>query len=231
LAGFVSIEDAIMAPMRNVLVALGLTFSGLAQQPDPLIWGGLELGPHAIGYRSHFEFDSKRPYGPSRGPRPILVNVWYPAKATSSEPMRYRDYITIPPLPRYPHFGPKLEAHLLDAISEGLFRKRRRDLNEDERVFLDDFATWSGYLPCRAEAAIRYFSHNDFLLHGSISRAFSHDNAVEVRRNYDHLARTLCAFLDAHLRGNPVGWRRLVAENRVEFQIKDWASSHPDECR
>jgi pimeloyl-ACP methyl ester carboxylesterase len=372
--------------MRVPLIATVLALCASGQQPDPLLWGSLEPGPHAIGYRSTFELDTKRYFGRPRGPRPVLVNVWYPAEAAASERLRYRGYLSSPPLPRYPLFGPKLERFLFDTLSEDLFRKKRSDLNPDERDFFEallskstlahqgaapskgpfpvllyhasaagsyednsviceylashgyvvmtsafpspdgqhlsnnyggpetswsdlafllahaqtlgfadslnagafghsmgaqylfewlgqrpqrlralvsldstleytprefpghrslrkrlarldppgvpvliaasadrgpNFATWDRYMPRRAEIAIPYFNHNDFLLHGSLARAFSREQGMEVRRNYDRLARTVRAFFDAHLRGTPADWQRLLVESGEEFKITE----------
>src|SRR5258708_4199225 len=75
----------------------------------------------------------------------------------------------------------------------------------------------------RAEAEIRYFKHNDFLLHGSLARAFNREQTAEVRRNYDRLAQTVRAFFDAHLRGAPGDWERLLGESREEFRVRERA--------
>src|SRR5260370_4883653 len=120
--------------MRSALIAGVLAAIGFAQRPDPMLWGGLEPGPYTIGYRSYFALDSKHRLGPEDGPRPVLVNVWYPAAATGSEPLRYRDYLISPPLALYPRFGPQLEAFLLDTVSEDLGGKKRADLSADVRA-------------------------------------------------------------------------------------------------
>jgi len=372
--------------MRLFLIAAALATFGFAKQPDPLIWGGMKPGPHAIGFRSYFELDETRRFDRPRGPRPILVHIWYPAGAPPTEPLRYREYVTLPPLPRYPLFGPELEKFLLDTVSEGLFRKKNSALNREERDFFDallakstlayrdappspgrfpvllyhsgaagsfeensvmceylashgyvvmtsafpsldgqhvsnnygepetswsdltyllahartlafadplkagafghsmgaqyllewigqrhaplravvsldstleytpqgypghrslrkrfarlgptrvpvliaasadrrpNFATWNRYLPRRAEVAVRYFNHSDFLLHGSLARAFGRDQEVEVRRNYDRLAQAVCAFFDAQLRGSSANWKQLVTENSDDFRVTE----------
>jgi len=84
-----------------------------------------------------------------------------------------------------------------------------------------NFSTWNRYLPCRADASIRYFRHNDYLLHGSLACTFSGEQMTEVRRNYDRLAQTVRAFFDAHLRRTPADWRRLLGESSDEFRVAD----------
>jgi len=372
--------------MHCFLIASVLATAGLAQQSDVLLWGRIRPGPYAIGYKSYFALDSGRRYGPQRGPRPVLVALWYPAEAATARALQYHQYFTPPPLPRYPSFGPKLETFLLDTVSDDLFRKPRADLSPNETLFLEEllskstlahgdatpakgvfpvllyhsgaagsfednsvlceylascgyvvitsafpssdgqhvsnnyggpktswedlafllahvftlgfadrlsvgafghslgaqyliewlgqphtplravvsldstleytredyaghrslrkrlsrlrpppvpvlvaasadlspnFNTWNRYLPRRAEASIRYFRHNDYLLHGSLARTFSREQTADVRRNYDRLAQTVRAFFDAHLQGTPADWRQLLGESNDEFRVVD----------
>ena len=56
----------------------------------PPLWGGLEPGPYAVGFRTAWELDSSRTYNMKfadktmyadvKAPRPILINIWYPAE-------------------------------------------------------------------------------------------------------------------------------------------------------
>jgi dienelactone hydrolase len=80
--------------------------SGPAAAQEPLLWGSLKPGPHAVGYRSFFQLDHTRQYAPeivtdpaklpAHRPRPILVCVWYPAQKTGAKPMEYRQYLDVP---------------------------------------------------------------------------------------------------------------------------------------
>ena len=93
-----------MPPIRRSLqAALGL--NGLGQQPPPL-WGRLRPGPHAVGFNSAWEldysraynmiFEDKTAYASGKAPRPILINIWYPARRPDDpRPMRQRDYLAI----------------------------------------------------------------------------------------------------------------------------------------
>jgi len=67
--------------MSCFLIASVLAAVGFAQQPDALLWGGIHPGHYAVGYKSYFTLDTGRRYGPERGPRPVLVVLWYPAAA------------------------------------------------------------------------------------------------------------------------------------------------------
>src|SRR5262249_15230158 len=91
-------------------VALVPAVVALAAAPavaqEPLLWGGLKPGPHAVGFKSLWQldysrrynmtFDDKTTYAPGKAPRPILVNVWYPAsKAGDAKRMSHRGYLEI----------------------------------------------------------------------------------------------------------------------------------------
>jgi tetratricopeptide (TPR) repeat protein len=91
---------------RRRLHAVGLPQATPAGAPEPLLWGGLEPGPHAVGFRALYQLDHTRQYDPEYvddperppdpRPRPILVGVWYPARATGAGPMAYRQYLDVP---------------------------------------------------------------------------------------------------------------------------------------
>jgi hypothetical protein len=81
-----------------------LLMSGIAYcQPFPQ-WGGLEPGPFAVGYAVLQRIDHSRTFGtrtdlPNKitlddHPRPIQINIWYPAvKNDSTERMKYEGYV------------------------------------------------------------------------------------------------------------------------------------------
>ena len=66
------------------------------QATVPRYWGDLKPGPHPVGFTQFWITDSTRrlPKGQEFGltHRPVLVNLWYPARATSRGAMRYDDY-------------------------------------------------------------------------------------------------------------------------------------------
>ena len=95
------------------LFAVGLTGHANGQSP---LWGKLSPGSHAVGFRTVWQLDYSRRYNMTFGnattyatgkaPRPILINIWYPAKAADGDKaMRHRDYLEIrsaePPLARF----------------------------------------------------------------------------------------------------------------------------------
>src|SRR5215471_8037299 len=96
------------------LFAVELT--GHANGQSPPLWGKLSPGSHAVGFRTVWQLDYSRrykmtfgnetTYATGKAPRPILINIWYPAKsADGDKAMRHRDYLEIrsaePPLARF----------------------------------------------------------------------------------------------------------------------------------
>jgi hypothetical protein len=76
-----------------------------ASAQEKLLWGSLQPGPHAVGYRIRYELDHARRYDPefttdpakpaADRPRPILIAAWYPARKTDARPMDYRQYLDV----------------------------------------------------------------------------------------------------------------------------------------
>jgi len=73
-------------------------------QPVPPLWGNLQAGSHAVGFRTIFRYDSSRTwkstrrydgtFSPDLKGRPIQINVWYPASPDqSSTKMQFGDYV------------------------------------------------------------------------------------------------------------------------------------------
>jgi hypothetical protein len=70
-----------------------------------MLYPNLEKGKYDIGYKTIICFDSSRTYNLNypkdtssqiHDPRPIIINIWYPAKTTKEDkPMLYEDYIKI----------------------------------------------------------------------------------------------------------------------------------------
>lgn len=59
------------------------------------LWGGLEAGPHGVGFEQIESFDYSRPFraeGDDRA-RPITMSIWYPASATEASPLKFGRYI------------------------------------------------------------------------------------------------------------------------------------------
>lgn len=88
-----------------IFIVLWQLLGHAALGEDAPFLGTLKPGPHAVGFRSTWMLDAARIYdygfayedGRERiGPRPVLVNLWYPA-ARSGEPMPYGGYLEVLP--------------------------------------------------------------------------------------------------------------------------------------
>ncbi len=116
--------------------------------PDRRLWGALEPGPHAVGFVRSWQLDHARQYAPAvpvKGalsgplpayPRPILVNLWYPARECAAAPMRYREYFEMgSDNPSIAPFAKRLEAftratmaeEVLEELPQRLMRPRPRE--------------------------------------------------------------------------------------------------------
>jgi hypothetical protein len=117
-----------------VIAAVIALAGGPAAAQDPLLWGSLKPGPHAVGFRSQFQLDHTRRYdpelvtdpskAPAPAPRPILIYAWYPARKAMAEPMAYRQYLELPPADaRIASFAKRLSRHMVTAVSDGTVGK------------------------------------------------------------------------------------------------------------
>jgi dienelactone hydrolase len=101
------------APIRAPFYCVAITAISLAAaspsaaQSLPL-WGDLQPGPYAVGFRVLYRLDSSRTWVPrpdsatAEFARPLRVSMWYPASTRSSgQPMRYRDYVRFSAPDRY----------------------------------------------------------------------------------------------------------------------------------
>ena len=90
----------------TVVGLLVLASPRLAEAQAAPLWDTLSPGPHAVGFRSFWEFDHSRRYNitfddktryaTGKAARPILINVWYPAtKTDNAARMPHRDYLKI----------------------------------------------------------------------------------------------------------------------------------------
>lgn len=84
---------------------LALLFQLSLSAETSTIWGKLNPGPHAAGFKVLFEYDASRPYkreadywgkkieGERR--RPLQINIWYPAAPSSGTPIVFQDYLLL----------------------------------------------------------------------------------------------------------------------------------------
>lgn len=143
--------------LAAALSVLLLSFGTRAEARTPALWGGLEPGRHAVGFRILYATDPTRPWldGTASAPvegrqgRPVRVSVWYPARTrTNSLPMAYRDYLRLPRAP--PSFA-KLNA-ALEARDEASLRR----VVKGQRAFAELMATRTAAFRGAAAAAGRF---------------------------------------------------------------------------
>ncbi len=133
------------------ILASAVMGSGRSAAFAPPFWGKLAPGPHVVGFRSVWEldysraykmvFDDKTVYGSVKSPRPILINIWYPAVRTDSpKPMPHRDYLAIQTTdPRLAKFAAKLVEYERARVCRELMRKKVAELTDQERRLVDQF--------------------------------------------------------------------------------------------
>ncbi|QSQ14174.1 poly(ethylene terephthalate) hydrolase family protein [Myxococcus landrumensis] len=74
------------------------------------LWGPLTPGPHAVGYKVLYRFDTSRtwaetrPYGKTFSAdlsgRPMRISIWYPASRPQGKTLRFEDYFRGSPAPK-----------------------------------------------------------------------------------------------------------------------------------
>ena len=124
--------------------------------------GKLAPGPYTVGFRSLWQldysrvynttFDDKTTYATGKAPRPILINLWYPAERTDEiKPMPHRDYLKVATEdPRLARFAAKLSEYERNTVSIELIGKAVAKLNDEESRRFD--RVWSAPTACLRDA-------------------------------------------------------------------------------
>ena len=140
----------IPAKCLYVLVFAALIFGfespahAVASGPETLLWGNLQPGKYAVGFRYSFQFDWSRAYDAAyplsghgkeaKKARPILAGIWYPARAGGSARMAFRDYLDLRGEdPRLADFPARLSKFTRSVVCEDLFEKKEALLPKEER--------------------------------------------------------------------------------------------------
>jgi dienelactone hydrolase len=122
---------------------------GLANAQTPSLWERLRPGPCTVGYQTSWQvdysrrynmtFDDKTTYAPGKAPRPILVNLWYPARQVAdAKPMPHRDYLEIRSAdPLLAKFSTKLAEYNRATIAKEVLDKPAKELTDREKLLLD----------------------------------------------------------------------------------------------
>ncbi|MEM1001048.1 MAG: hypothetical protein AAGH46_00190 [Bacteroidota bacterium] len=87
-----------MNQCKKVSLVLAILLSSLHLiYPQHMDWSDLRTGKEKVGYKSCWEIDYSRVivYNEKKINRPIMINVWYPAKEYNDTSMPYKDYFDI----------------------------------------------------------------------------------------------------------------------------------------
>ncbi|MBX3117561.1 MAG: hypothetical protein KF784_00730 [Fimbriimonadaceae bacterium] len=133
---------------RLILFCFMILCSVAAIAQQPLFWGGLKPGLHSVGFQSRWVADYSRTYQlpgasveailASKAPRPILLNIWYPAVGPKGQPLKQRDYFAIETKqPEFKQVAEKLRAYELDTVATEVMRKEPAKLTPEEKAVLN----------------------------------------------------------------------------------------------
>jgi hypothetical protein len=185
------------AALRQAALAgmLLIALPGLGRAESPPLWGKLPPGRYAVGFKTLWQLDNSRrynmtfgdgtTYAPGKAPRPILINIWYPAKtAGTDKAMPHRDYLEIrsaeEPLAK---FSAELADYNRGVIVREVLGKPTKELTDRERRLVDQFLDTP--TACVRNAAPAEGSFPLVLYHAGHGSSFE-DNSV------------LCEFLAGH---------------------------------
>ncbi len=140
------IVDKLSLAIATVVVLLG---TRQARAEAPPLWGRLSPGAHAVGFRSTWEldysrtynttFDDKTKHATGKAPRPVLINVWYPAeRAGDARPMPHGGYFEIgSDDPRLAKLATKLAEYARGVATTELFGKSAQEMTPRDRRLWD----------------------------------------------------------------------------------------------
>jgi dienelactone hydrolase len=173
-------------PFAASIAAVLLLTAPPARSP---LWGDLEPGPYAVGFRQIPRYDYSRVHRPAvdlegrprpgERARPIRVSVWYPAERSSAAPLTWGDYAAM--VAGEEKLGP-LDAADFRRGDEAVFRfPLFRDLTPEQRARLAkipsaavrDAAPASGRFP-----VVLYSLGSAFLAHATPEYLASHGYVV-----------------------------------------------------
>jgi hypothetical protein len=133
-----------------VVLAVGIA-AGRANAAEFPLWGNLPIGSCSVGFSSHWEFDfsrayntkfaDKSSYATGKAPRPILINIWYPARPNGrQQPMRHGDYLAILSEDRLlAKFTRELAQYERRVITKEVMQKPAEQLTPAEKQLFDQF--------------------------------------------------------------------------------------------
>jgi dienelactone hydrolase len=147
-----------------VVALLCAVCSHVAAAQDPRLWGTLRPGAHPVGFARSWQLDYARQYAPPfradgaspkpESPRPILINLWYPALQSETAPMRYREYLEVrSDNPLIAAFARRLEAFTRRTIAEEMLEERPAKIDQAEEKGIERFLDAVTYAVKEAPAA------------------------------------------------------------------------------
>jgi hypothetical protein len=172
-----------------------IALPGLAAAKSPPLWGKLVPGSYKVGFRTVWQLDysrrynttfaDKTTYATSKAPRPILINMWYPAKvAGNGKTMRHRDYLDVRSAePSLAKFSRALAGYELRLYTQELQAKPGKGPPDRGTRLLDELLNTP--TPCVRDAAAAKGQFPLAIYHAGYGSTFD-DNSV------------LCEFLASH---------------------------------
>jgi hypothetical protein len=156
-------RDSVRAVGALIAIVIALA-SAPAMAQEPILWGSLKPGVYAVGFRTLYRLDHTRQYDPeyptdpmkppAHRPRPILICIWYPAKATTAKTIAYREYLDVPSDdPRVAPFARRLMPHVRDVVCSETIGKNTTALRPDEAAAFESFLDLKTFAMKDAQAA------------------------------------------------------------------------------
>ena len=150
-------------------LGLALCIASSIEAQTPLLWGGLQPGPYAVGFRLTYKVDHAREYDPEfvtdttrfpvHRPRPIMIGIWYPARKTNARRMTYRRYLDISPGPGpLASFASRLEPAMRGVVGEETTGHKPGGMTPEETRALERLLATETFAVKDAPAAIGRFA-------------------------------------------------------------------------
>jgi dienelactone hydrolase len=136
----------------NFIVCLLFMFlfcSHNASGSNFLLWGELEKGKFSVGFKTKWALDYSRAYNTTfsdetaytqtKAPRPILINIWYPASDSSAKKMTQGEYLNfLSSRPQLVKFSKELADYERDIIAQEVVKKEEKEFDDDEKHLFEE---------------------------------------------------------------------------------------------
>lgn len=126
-----------------------LLFVSLAAGSNFPLWGNLQKGKFSVGFKTTWALDYSRAYNTTfsdetayaqnKAPRPILINIWYPALNLPAKTMRQGEYLSFSSrLPQLVKFSKALAEYERGIIAQEVAGKAEKDFDQDEQRLFEE---------------------------------------------------------------------------------------------